>query len=189
MNKEQMLEKFKGLFKSKVALAVENSIELSDGSLMTSNGVELAQGVSVFSVDAEDNSVPMIDGNYDLADGTKFTVKDGMIETYGEYTPEAEVVEAEENVEVIVEPSVEMEALKAEIDSLKMDIQAIYEMLNMSGDAVVEMRSEIEKTNTSLSKIPASLGVQKAKIEKTNQESNRVNLFLEKIKSQKQIIK
>ena len=198
MNKDQIIEKFKGIFKTKVELAIESSFELADGTLMTSNGIELAVGVSVFSVDAEDNSTPMNDGNYDLADGTKLTVKDGMIETYGEYTPEVVVAEDEatpvENAEVIVEdaapvedaPKDEIEMLKSEIETLKSEIEKIYEMLNMSGDAVVEMRNEVEKVNTTLSKIPAEMGIQTKKVEKTNKSNDsRIEEFLDKVKNQK----
>lgn len=186
MNREQMLDKFKGIFKAKVALAVENSVELADGTLMTSNGIDLEVGVEVFSVDAEDNATPMADGNYDLKDGTKFTVKDGMIETYGEYTPEVVVPEPSVEAE---EVSPEMDILKAELELVKEDIKAIFEMLNMSSDAVVEMRNQINKANTTLSKIPASMGVQKQKVEKVSGDTNKINEFLEKVKSQKQKIK
>ena len=169
---EQIKEKLKSM------LAEMSTVKTMDGTEYQIDGDELEVGVEV--KDAEGNAAT--DGEYTFEDGTKVTVKDGVITEVVETETEEEEVEAEEEettttteapaeeeeeettttTEAPVETEEEVEEepdLQAQIDELKKEIEAIRAKLDELANtpAAETIIEEFEKANEVTDKFNSKL--------------------------------
>lgn len=166
---EQIKEKLKSM------LAEMSTVKTVDGTTYQIDGDELEVGVEV--KDAEGNAAT--DGEYTFEDGTKVTVKDGVItevveteteeeeeETTSTTTEEPKTAEEEEDETTTTEAPVETEEeveeepdLQAQIDELKKEIEAIRAKLDELANtpAAETIIEEFEKANEVTDKFNSKL--------------------------------
>ncbi len=86
MERKTLLSKIKEDLKNLFKFEVKADATLEDGTLLSTNGATLGMGVEVNKIDAEGNLTPLEDGDYVLADGTKFSIANGAITAFGDTT-------------------------------------------------------------------------------------------------------
>jgi hypothetical protein len=172
MTKEQAIEKIKDQLKKLMSFSSEEatveqvkcaSMKLKDGSeILIADGTELGIGVAVFKLDPEGNQIPAEDGEYELEDGRKITLKGGLIEAIAEIETEdekspmtdaemAEVakkaeeeIKKEEKMEEGIEVEVEGPSVEERISNLEGQIGQILEILQNMGSMQEVAMSKIE---------------------------------------------
>ena len=130
------------------------SFTLVDGTVITSVDDVLAVGSIIMTVDVDGNETPALDGDYQLEDGTMFTVVGGTI---SEITPVATAVEVPE-VEVedpapvdgeTVDEKVAEESTISDLETRLADLESKFnEFLKMSDNQSKfneEVSSSLEK--------------------------------------------
>ena len=168
----QSIQKLKSFLASAIAKEkfAEEAITLEDGTVITSNGVDLEVGVAVFAVDAEGNTTPLADGNYMMADKSSIVIVDGMVSEM----VAAPVEEVDAKVEVEVEDVVdsmdtpedpkedtkyataeEVAILSEKIDMLTNQLKELVDIVGSQ----VSMSAEIKKDVEKFSKLPGDLKV------------------------------
>jgi enamine deaminase RidA (YjgF/YER057c/UK114 family) len=178
MDKLSLIQNIKASLKKLMTFA-EPTMEptgmlVSGQKIWTEDNGPLEVGKIVNVYDAtSDSLLPLSDGEYELEDGTKFTIVNGMI---GEVmAPETES-ETEVSVEVEVEaeaaapadtttPSPEMEKimnLETKVAELEMLVNSMIETM----DHVTEVNTKMKKQLEKFLKEPADEGVKFAKVEK-----------------------
>ncbi len=167
--KRELFKTFKGLqlehFEGELKYAPE---ELNISERVVGGKVELIN---------EDGTLSALpDGDYELTDGFKFTIKEGLIESIEGEEPveeQAEEMADEAPIEEVSDPladlKAETETLKAEVDALK---QAIEEIKNgASNNATKEdvqgFQSEVSKLNETIMKL-AKIPAEASKTTKSN---------------------
>ena len=123
---------------------------LADGSSVFTDSDTWAVGVRAFTKDAEGNNVPCVDGEYELADGGKLEIKDGLV---------AEISSKEEEQPEETAPTGETE--------MQEDMKALFEhitSLEAQIKALTDKNTSLSKQVTELSKQPAIASVK----DKTN---------------------
>tara|TARA_R110002153_G_scaffold118764_1_gene263554 strand:+ start:248 stop:868 length:621 start_codon:yes stop_codon:yes gene_type:complete len=181
--------------KIRVALGIEEETtqlawegKLADGTIIVSDADALAEGVAVSVLVEDGTQIPLPVGEYELEDGTKFSVEEeGVIaKMYEEEVEEEEAAEEEEE-----ELSVANEELFAEIgavvkellEEVRNDIARLdSELGDLRGENLAkdENISELQEENTNLSAQVKELGEQPAeapvKLNKFKKENTRVEL-------------
>lgn len=160
--KEKMSKLFKTIRKAFVSFA---EVKTDKGVLSYAGEEDIKIGDEVFVENEEGEVVPAADGDYTVEDGTVIVVVDGKVaeikekeeETVEETVEETKTEEAEEMEEEVVEETVEEEpkddvidALKAEIETLKSEIDAIKKTLAdlIEKPAAEPVADEFEKVKT-----------------------------------------
>lgn len=151
MTKQEIKDTLKRLLKLAVA-----EIKLIDGTVVTTNEIDLAVGVEIFTINEDGTNSPMNDGDYEFENGDKFSVSQGMISVLGEPVIE-EVIPAEEVVleiaqdapieEVIPEVNTEIEDLKKTIEDLQKQIDEINAAMGITMSAVENQAVKLSKIN------------------------------------------
>ena len=182
--------------KIRVALGIEEETtqlawegKLADGTIVVSDADALAEGVAVSVLVEDGTQIPLPVGEYELEDGTTFSVEEeGVIAKMYEEEVEEEEEAAEEEEE---ELSVANEELFAEIgavvkellEEVRNDIARITGELNdLRGEGLAkdENIAELQEENTNLSAQVKELGEQPAeapvKLNKFKKENTRVEL-------------
>lgn len=168
MTKEEAMLKIKDQLKKLMSFSEEatepaeekkySTMKLKDGSeISIADGTELGVGVEVFKIDADGNQVPAEDGEYELEDGRKITLKGGMVESIAE----VEVAEAEKVDETPMDPAQMNEApgigapaegesnpVEERISALESQIAQILELLQGMGQMQEVAMSKIEKLSS-----------------------------------------
>lgn len=173
-----------------VETRIWNQDELKISEMVVGGKVELI---------VEGELSPAPDGDYELEDGSKFTVKDGVIASIvgQENSETTEVENAEEKpeqTEEAPEANNEVEELKAKVDQLQSTVDALAKTIEELQSAEVSAKSEVEafskevselhSTIKQLAKIPAEFT--KTNNKQTVKESKEEKLFeLAKILSKK----
>lgn len=170
------LKKMLGLFNEEAEASSpkvyqENEIKIS--AFEVGGKVELIDG------NGELSAAP--DGDYEIADGSKFTVKDGVIASIeGQEAPEESTTE---DVEVVAEEAPADEApkedgkvaeLEAKVSALESEIAEIKKMLaadEEANDEFVKQITELNKNVALLAETPAQFSqVNKSQKEKESRE-------------------
>jgi hypothetical protein len=136
------------------------------------DSLEVGKMVNIYD-SAADSLLPLTEGEYELEDGTKFTIVDGVIgEIMEKETPEEEVtVEIEMELEDMPEtttettPSPEMEkimGLEEKVAKLEELVNSMVETMDYVTDVNTKMKKQLEK----FLKEPADAGVKFTKVEK-----------------------
>lgn len=147
-------------------------VKTSDGIVLKIDG-EVAVGSNVIVV-TEEGDIPAPDGVYELEDGTKIMVKDGMIEKVGEEDPAEPVVEP---TEPVVEPSNEMDEI---FNMLKTFIENVTTKMNEMSEQMSRTNEQIEsvtKEFNEFKKLPAGNKIPNGKVE-INEELTKVDRIL-----------
>jgi hypothetical protein len=171
MTKEEAILKIKDQLKKLMAFSEMGDVEpnaeenkkemeyetmkLKDGSeISIADGTELGVGVNVFKVDAEGNLTPCDDGEYELEDGRKISLKDGIVESVAEIAVENGEKQDEtpmapaEMAEIEIETKPEEEGgngMEERINALEKHLAQILELLQGMGQMQEVAMSKIEK--------------------------------------------
>lgn len=104
-----------------VELAAE--VELKDGSKISYEGEKLDIGVAVKMVNADGTSAELVDGEYELADGSKMSVKGGLVESI----MPADTVEP---LAPEMDMNARLAALEAELSALKSNEDKVKSLMS-----------------------------------------------------------
>lgn len=153
----------------KVSVINERFVEVKtpDGIVLKIDG-ELSVGNTVMVV-TEEGEIPAPDGNYELEDGTKFKVENGVISEIGEEETEPEV---EIEPEGTPAPENEMSEI---FEMLKTFIQSVTEKMNAMNEQMSETNQKLNDVTTEFNKFkkePAGSKIPNGKIEMSNEETN-----------------
>lgn len=180
--------------KIRVALGIEEETtqlawegKLADGTIIVSDADALAEGVAVSVLVEDGTQIPLPVGEYELEDGTKFSVEEegvisSMAEAEEEVEEEAEV--EEEQMSVNEELFAEIGAVVKELlEEVRNDIERLNaELGELRGENLAkdENIAELQDENTNLSAQVKELGEQPAeapvKLNKFKKENTRVEL-------------
>lgn len=157
-------------------------IKTIDGLILSINSGLFEIDQEIVAIDEAGVEQPVIDGDYNLEDGTVITVTGGKIAEIA--TPEAEVVEEEmatdiEEVPVVETPTVEVieTPVNEEVDLLNKRIKEL-EALIANKDKEIKMSKEaFEKLKSE----PAAPALDTRKFEKTEVKTNKTNSMLSKV--------
>lgn len=117
---------------TKVEMMAEGA--LADGTKIYSPAAELAEGVEVFTMDADGNPTPLADGEYTLDNGIAIVVTNGVIESMGEPMTE------EPTAEMPVEQEVAETYSKEQVEGLLKNIINEFETKLAAAEAkIVEL--------------------------------------------------
>jgi hypothetical protein len=131
-----------------IALA---EVELKSGSKISYEGDKLDIGVAVKMVNADGSNSELIDGEYELADGSKFYVKGGLVEKMAAATPIVDPNPAPE-----MDMAARVAALETELKAMKDDKSKANETMLSRLEAIEKLsKSTHEGLKTSLSAIDA----------------------------------
>lgn len=193
-------EKVFGMLKELFSLTKENFAEakLADGSTLRSDS-DLIQGAKVSLVGADGTVTDAPDGDLVLEDGTKVTIKGGVIDTMvaAEAAPvEATATDTVEPAKMEDAPAVEAapaetteapaeEAKEATdlgmltdlVNQLTERLAAVEAQLGESMAATTEMKSQVEK----FSKEPAATAIKRTDVTEEVFSANKPNDYLSKI--------
>lgn len=161
MNKQEALNeiksKIKALFSAEPEVQVEvklYSCETKDGTKLEVDGDVMTIESPIFRIDENGNRLPLEDGEYELTDGNKIEVMNGMVK-------EMSVIEEEQTDEAIVENPVETGDYKKKneaemsddrITALESKVNELVDMLGLLTTASTELSSKL----TELSNQPAA---------------------------------
>ena len=130
--------------------------------------LEVGKMVNIYD-SAADSLLPLTEGEYELEDGTKFTIVDGIIgEIMEAEAPAPEEVEVEvemEDMPTETTPSPEMEkimSLETKVAELEMLVNSMIETMDFVTEVNAKMKKQLEK----FLKEPADEGVKFTKVEK-----------------------
>lgn len=130
---------------TKVELIAEAT--LVDGTMIYTPAPEMAEGVEVYTLDADGNPTPVADGEYSLQDGKVIIVADGKIASISDAPAE------EPTVEVTVEQEVSETYSKEQVEGLLNNIISEFEAKLSAAEAKI----------VELSQAPAAVTVKQAK--------------------------
>lgn len=144
MNKQESIEKIKTTLSELKQLALSlkgkkeevklEDIKCDDGTLLTING-DLAVGVEVMTKDAEGNTTPVNDGDYNYQ-GQKITVLSGKVDKIEEIKVEETVESPDDNA------NVNMEEVKTEEKLEDVIEDEVKEEEKTDGEVVEEEKTE-----------------------------------------------
>ena len=143
----------------KVALGIEeeaNEIKLAyqaklvDGTIITSDADELAEGVVMNILSEDGQQTPLPAGTYELEDGTKFTTDEaGLVLEVAAVEEEAEVEAEDKEDEIYTEDKEEMS--NEEVDSVETTVDKEAELFEEVGMVVKELLEEVRNDIARLS--------------------------------------
>jgi len=142
MNKQESIEKIKTTLSELKQLALSlkgkkevklEDIKCDDGTLLTING-DLAVGVEVYTKDAEGNTTPVNDGDYNYQ-GQKITILSGKVDKIEEIKVEETVESPDDNADV------NMEEVKTE-EKLEVVEEEVKTEEKPDGEVVEEEKTE-----------------------------------------------
>lgn len=143
----------------KVALGIEeeaNEIKLAyqaklvDGTIITSDADELAEGVVMNILSEDGQQTPLPAGTYELEDGTKFTTDEaGLVLEVAAVEEEAEVEAEDKEDEIYTEEKEEMS--NEEVDSVETTVDKEAELFEEVGMVVKELLEEVRNDIARLS--------------------------------------
>lgn len=144
------MKDFKQIFKSvKVALGMEKfeeTLTLIDGTVVEVEAFEIGQVVN--KMDGE-NKVVLEDGEYELEDGTKFTITEGLISAI---TPKEQMAE-----ETPVKPDEEMinrvSAIETKITELETVITELVDIVSKITEGQTSMTADLSNQKTEMTRI------------------------------------
>lgn len=125
------------------------SAVLDSGQTIQTEAEEWAVGVAVFVVNDEGEQIPLPDGDYNLDNGVKFVVAEGVVAEWME--PE---VETEAEIETEVEAATDT-ITREEVERM------ISDAINNVQASIAEKFAEKEQAIENLAKQPAAKGVQR----------------------------
>lgn len=134
------------IVESPVKLSAE--VSLRDGSKVMYEGEKLGIGVAVKMMNPDGSSAELLDGEYELADGSKMNVKGGLVESI-----EAPMTDAEPMP--VMDMNARVSALETELKEMKADKAATQSMLSRLEAIEKLSKSTHEGLKTSLSAIDA----------------------------------
>lgn len=127
--------------------------ETIDGTKIYTSAPSFDQKSDVFTLSPDGEKVVLADGDYELADGSKIVVKDGMIDTI---TPVEAPVEAEVEVEVEDEPAVE-ESPVEESPVEETPSEDVMTMIDALAAKVKELEDSIQSLKATNEKLSAQI--------------------------------
>ncbi len=162
MNWKKVLPAFESLFATVKKQADEQMSQIYKDSEIKLSDKAVGAKVELVNSDSSLSTAP--DGDYEMEDGTKFTVKDGLITEYNGDKGEAKVTAEETKVEAADAPvsdapnevadlKAQVEALKAETESIKATIEEVKAMCGKYAEAKdqsVEFSKQLETINETL---------------------------------------
>jgi hypothetical protein len=139
--------------------------KLKDGTDINIGGDAVAEGAKV-DVVTPDATLPAPDGDYELADGTKFTTKDGIIVTVVDVANESK---ADETKEVPEAPAAEAPQQMDEMYNM------LKEFVTKAHDKIQQMEEQMSKFNSefeAFKKEPAAKRISDGKTEQFNKQED-----------------
>lgn len=155
---------------------------LEDGTPVSFEG-DFIVGTAVFTIDTNGEKAPATDGDYTLEDGTKFTVKGGLIDSIPTETPADEpapVEQATEPAPAEGEPKPDLEKQIADLTQMVNDLKAEVEKLK---EGQTKMTEDKQLMESNINEKFSALNLQSAtsKEPKTITEKSFGELVFEKI--------
>jgi len=195
-------ESLKSLLKFSKELNKFSTMDLSDGTKITTTSEDLEVGAEVYALDDLGNQTPLNDGEYTLNDGRTFTVKGNLVETIsgddGNDDPDsAETPTDVENKKMDSnlpegqdkgsgdEPSSDVNSRLENLEKAIEDIKALLDGLTQAQNGVNEqMMSKIEK----FSKEPGAKPIKSVKketfsYEKKNEKVEKLDELFDFVKN------
>lgn len=157
-----------------VALSAE--VVLNDGSKVTYDGEKLDVGVAVKKLNEDGSSAELMDGEYELADGSKMNVKGGLVVTI-----EAPMTDPEPAPAPAMDMEQRLEALEAKLNQSNSTNQTLLSKLEAVEQSYEKTKSDLKLTLEIVDKIietPAAepiTGKVKSYEEMTNHEKMLFN--------------
>jgi len=145
---EQATEVAEAAKPTKVACAAKATLE--DGSEIFTDSDAWAIGINVYSTDAEGNDMPLADGEYMLADGTKIVVSGGVVSEIE--TPAADITE-----EQPMDMSAELNAVLSVVANLE---KKVAELTALN----TQLSTSLKDAEVKLSATPAAASVTEAPV-------------------------
>lgn len=114
-----------------------NMVDLKNGSKVTYEGEKLDIGVAVKMVNADGTNSEMPDGEYELADGSKLTVKGGLVESIVPVaSTEPPPMEMPEMMAKVASMETQLAEQKKELSAYKEKFEAMEKTVNGHKEAV-----------------------------------------------------
>lgn len=142
-------------------------VKTADGGVLKIDGMTVGASVMVVT---ETDEMPAPDGVYELEDGTKLTVKDGVIESIGEKEPEVEVEPAPEPME--------NESLKELFDLLKTFVESVNQKLTALESKFDAKFSDIHAEFNAFKKEPDGKKIPDGKIEQFENNNSKLEMIM-----------
>lgn len=184
MNKQEIINKIKESFKALLAPQdAPTESEMITGAIVSVDGSEIVDGTEVVFEDG--TAVP--DGDYEMADGSMLTVKDGKA-VIAQYAPVEEPAQEDMTAPVVEDAPAEDQAtesadnteLSDRVSALEDMVSQILEAMNMQSDATSVLMSKVDK----IAETPATEAVKFSNTEKkVNDKVSDVEAELEKIRN------
>jgi len=145
----------------KQILLADATLKLDDNSIVSTNSIDPAVGVAIFTMNADGTLTPMVDGDYTFEDGTQFTVANGLIASYGSFLPAdtADMADVAPAPTDAVDPDAAEDT--AETQALT-DLTARVASLEDTVNQVMELLQELTTTSQDMSKKINKIGKQPA---------------------------
>lgn len=160
------------------------SVVLVDGTKLMVEGETLVEGAKV-NVITDEAEVPAPDGEYELEDGTKVIIKDGLIETITpietpaeeEEKPAEEMVDetpAEEEEKPVEEETTTDDAVEL-VDLMKTVIEKLGEFTTSMENQFKDVNTKIETLETNVEEFGKTPAGEPIKYEKTDKPEQKLN--------------
>ena len=150
-----------------ITLVAENQLE--DGTAIYSTADAWAEGVDVYTKDADGNPVPLAEGEYMCADGTKLMVgADGKVAAIEMPEVETEDMSSEDLLNVISTLSERVSALETANTQLSSQVSTEQEVARKAVSDLNTVKAEL----AALKKKPATESVTEQKLGKEKQSQN-----------------
>ena len=189
MTRVEAFKKIKELF----GMEDPSTAKLKDGNIIQWTG-ELAEGAALNSVDTDGNVLPIVDGEYEMEDGTKITCVGGLVTMLAGPKVEKEVEPVEEmsefekalmkHLEDFAAFTEKFTALENKVTEYEAKFTQITEATAATDSSISEKFAKVVELVETISKEPA-VGQPKPPnaFQKREGENTRINKFLEFQKS------
>jgi len=147
---------------SEEKIEMKAEVKTADGAVLYTPGDSFAQGVEVYTMDAEGNPVLAAAGEYILEDGSTLVIADGGIVAEIKAKEQEEEMSAEVQ-EVITKMAEQIETLTTENETLKSQLSADNTKLS----------SEVTKLKAEIAKLKSTPAAKDVKLEKEKKQENK----------------
>ena len=156
------------------------ALKLKDGTALMVKGDKLVEGAEV-TVVTQDAEVPTPDGEYELEDGTKITVKDSKVETITPAEPASEEAPAEPAPAPAEEPV--MPEMMELVELMKKCINALNEVSTNMEAKFNDVDTKIKDLTTNVEEFAKQPAGKPIKFNKTEVEPEKLSTLDARVKA------